>query len=704
MKVHNEFDTEVDRNGVAQDGEFGIVFNAKMAKILSDGLYSDKIGSIIRELCCNAIDSHVEAGCPDRPIEVHLPNQLEPWFHVRDFGVGLNNQQVTEIYTKYGASTKTNSDDFIGQLGLGSKSPFAYVDAFDVTAVRDGVCGHYSMYRNEKGMPSVALLAESSTSEPAGVTVKMPVRLQDMREFVNKAQLVFQWFDVQPTVLGAANFSVNKPKMFWSGNKWALRECENRYGSRNPSVAIMGRVAYPINTSSLGKVSAAVKEFLTCQAVLHFDIGQLEVAASREALGYDARTQAAVVQAVETAVSELAADVTKKIAHVDTLWDAKKTWNAILGQSGMYSHEMREILGSRGVTWQNTIIKNGHITFTTQELWTGGSELWRTSPRHARIRHVYHQDCEIPCRDTTVIIVDDLERGGMSRTNLYSKTTGHRDIWYFGQRGLGCTQSELLDKLGNPPVIFTSSLPKPVAPARARAKMLQLVDQREWKEVLVDENQGGIYVMLDRNRVMRNTQVHEDFPVTLRQAIALGVWDSKTPIYAPRNDWRKKIPQQAQWKCFWTVLESNIISKCTPVMLKHLADREEMQTCQHLMRDRNWWEKDWSRLDVNSPWRQFCQRMKDIKTQLVKQGNTYTDIVSLARELKVEIPGYQHVDPESTWTAIMKRYPMMYFVVNQGWRNVSNEEYLQTHAYIQLVDQQNQESYEHDYAWMQVAA
>jgi hypothetical protein len=31
MKTSSEFDTEVDRNGVTDDGEFGIVFNAKMA-------------------------------------------------------------------------------------------------------------------------------------------------------------------------------------------------------------------------------------------------------------------------------------------------------------------------------------------------------------------------------------------------------------------------------------------------------------------------------------------------------------------------------------------------------------------------------------------------------------------------------------------------------------------------------------------------
>ena len=107
MKTSTAQDTVIERDGIGSDGAFQIQFNAKMARILSDGLYSNKIQAIIRELSCNAIDSHVEAGCVDKPIEVHLPTVFEPWFYVRDFGVGLDHQQVLNIYTVYGASTKT---------------------------------------------------------------------------------------------------------------------------------------------------------------------------------------------------------------------------------------------------------------------------------------------------------------------------------------------------------------------------------------------------------------------------------------------------------------------------------------------------------------------------------------------------------------------------------------------------------------------
>ena len=213
MKVSNFTNTVVERTGLDDNGRFKIAFNAKMAKILADGIYSDKITSIIRELSCNAIDSHVESDQADRPIEIHLPGVFEPWFHVRDFGVGLDHEQVMNIYTCYGASTKTDSNAYIGQLGLGSKSPFSYVDAFDVTAVKNGIERQYSMYKSEDGMPSVALLSERETTEPNGVTVKMPVLQNDFNNFKTKASKVFRWFPVKPAVVGMRDFEIEPVKI-----------------------------------------------------------------------------------------------------------------------------------------------------------------------------------------------------------------------------------------------------------------------------------------------------------------------------------------------------------------------------------------------------------------------------------------------------------------------------------------------------------
>lgn len=49
-------------------------------EILSSGLYSNKIKAIVRELGCNAYDSHVAAGHPEKPFDVHIPTMLSPTF------------------------------------------------------------------------------------------------------------------------------------------------------------------------------------------------------------------------------------------------------------------------------------------------------------------------------------------------------------------------------------------------------------------------------------------------------------------------------------------------------------------------------------------------------------------------------------------------------------------------------------------------
>ena len=369
MKVDTANAAIVERNGLASNGEFSIQFNAKMAKILSDGLYSDKIQSVIRELSCNAVDSHVESGQADRSIEVHLPTTWEPWFHVRDFGVGLDHEQVIGIYTVYGASTKTNSNEFIGQLGLGSKSPFSYVDAFDVTARKNGVERQYSMYKSEDGMPSVAMLGEFATTEPNGVTVKMPVKQEDIRRFGEKAALVFSWFDVKPTITGVSELKIFEHNIAYQGAGWKIRRRNSSSYSSDPvnrPVALMGRVAYPLDANAINNLTVAQKTLLEIPSVLVFGIGELEVAASREGLGYDKRTQENIRCKLDVMLAEMSVEFEKKIATAVTEWEARQLFGEIFGSDGGFRYEFEKVFGNKGLQWQGQLIKDAHVTIKNQ--------------------------------------------------------------------------------------------------------------------------------------------------------------------------------------------------------------------------------------------------------------------------------------------------------------------------------------------------
>ena len=75
---------EAIMSNVGEIGEFRIRNSAKAFNILSSGLYANKVRAIVRELSCNAVDSHIAAGKQDTPFDVHLPNQHEPWFAILD--------------------------------------------------------------------------------------------------------------------------------------------------------------------------------------------------------------------------------------------------------------------------------------------------------------------------------------------------------------------------------------------------------------------------------------------------------------------------------------------------------------------------------------------------------------------------------------------------------------------------------------------
>ena len=318
MKLHTAPQDEAIMSNVGQIGEFRIRNSAKAFNILSSGLYANKIKAIVRELSCNAVDSHVAAGKADVPFAVHLPNQLEPYFAIRDFGTGLNHAQVTNIYTTYFESTKTDSNDFIGALGLGSKSPFSYTDNFTVTAIQNGHKGIYSAFINAEGVPSIALMMSEPTDEPNGVEVKFSVNDRwDFDKFRQEARAVYQWFDLQPEVTGYAEFTI--PDIIYSDKD--IIPGVNAVEGRRGSVALMGNIAYPVEVPNADTNLGDLARLLGCGLEMRFAIGELDFQASREGLSYIPETIASIKAKLEAINAVLTARLTEEADAIPNLWE-----------------------------------------------------------------------------------------------------------------------------------------------------------------------------------------------------------------------------------------------------------------------------------------------------------------------------------------------------------------------------------------------
>ncbi len=121
---------------------------ARILVSLSDKMYMHKELAALREYSCNAKDAHTIVNRPISEIVITFPTMEDLTFKIRDFGMGLSEDEIRDIYCVFGVSTKRTSDKLIGCLGLGAKSGFAVSDSFTVTSWNNG---EKSIYQCIKG-------------------------------------------------------------------------------------------------------------------------------------------------------------------------------------------------------------------------------------------------------------------------------------------------------------------------------------------------------------------------------------------------------------------------------------------------------------------------------------------------------------------------------------------------------------------------
>lgn len=253
---------------------------AHVMSILTD-LYSDQQLAFIREYSTNARDSNIEAG-NNVPIEVTLPTAMRPTFTVRDHGIGLDEQAIREIYSMYGASTKRESDDVNGMLGLGCKSGLTYTSQFTVAAVRDGIRTIAAITKNEAGVGTIKILAADPTSEPTGVTVTIPINPNDIPSVCDKAHSFYRYWEPGTVLVDGEEpeliRNLKSERYLWVDDN-VLVDSESR--SHENSYVVMGNVAYPFKMSAGGYGS---RNDFSFAVVAWIPMGAVHFTPSREAL------------------------------------------------------------------------------------------------------------------------------------------------------------------------------------------------------------------------------------------------------------------------------------------------------------------------------------------------------------------------------------------------------------------------------------
>lgn len=264
--------------------------------------YSDPIRAVVREYGTNACEAHMLNGKEKKPFEVTLPTSMSPTFRLRDYGPGLGPDSFKDLFCSYGGSSKRTSNQFTGCLGIGCKSYGAYTDSATITDIHGGIKRIWNCFIDESEVGKASLLSETKAHDSSGVEVKIAVRPADVERFRATAIKVYKVFDVQPTITNAtkeekeelAKLDYKTGKV--SGPNWT-------FNGDGKSWLQMGLVLYPLRSDFSGPNS--IKQLIHAGVYLRVNLGDVQIAPSREDLQYSPKTVNALVSQLKPVYEKL---------------------------------------------------------------------------------------------------------------------------------------------------------------------------------------------------------------------------------------------------------------------------------------------------------------------------------------------------------------------------------------------------------------
>lgn len=717
---------ELEMGNVGATGQFTIKASVHSFRILSSGLYSNKIKAIVRELSCNAVDSHVAAGKADVPFAVHLPNAIEPFFSVRDFGTGLSAEDVMTVYTRYFESTKQGSNDYIGALGLGSKSPFSYTDNFTVAAIQNGVKRIYTAYIDATGCPAIAEFGSCDTNEPNGVEVKFSVTdRNDIYRFVEESREVFKWFKLKPDVTGNTDYREKLPEI-----KTADISPGVHLANMHRPVAVQGNIAYPISLPKSEEYEH-LESLMRCPLIIEFNIGDVEIAASREELSYTDATVKAIVARYETIRDDIAEFVNNEILPITCEWEkALKIMN--FSREEIFAAATRKLVDD-GVSklltrdptsYRSNIIYSDALKLERFEYKRKGLDIrvfkvdtWRK----AAVREIMPYDSynnndagePIPYSHHTVpltpnslvFVTNDNEKKLMARVRNHYRDHGkHDQVIIMLTTAKECKDSEALykeviDHLCNPPVPVVKASDFAVEPRKINNKHDILTckarghhDRNGTPYVMVqkdfteDPAKEYWYVPLSNYTVLtkNGTENYDFLGSTMRNLTASGILSARN-IYGVRKGAMEEIKKRKNWKCAYTeiakILNAYDVKELYVPIYKGIVSRDIVNETV---------VKYIEALDADSTYRKFCEETAAI------MGNFHSnkDAQAIAYKELMQVFDVKHTatdiskDVKARYEALFDKYPMLKFLEGTGHgSNLSSRTAVdRLLGYIKLID------------------
>ena len=331
-------------------------------------LYSDPIGSIVREVTSNCYDAHREKRlkrmgtiptthedlskywyddntCPQ--IEFQEENILLGIGNAmifRDFGIGLSQQRVETIYTMFGNSTKRDNNLQIGGFGIGAKSPFSYTNTFYIIANHNGVKHSYMLYKGNDAF-HMDMIKATPTEDLNSTEVIIPIKEEkDLRTFKKSIEQQLLYFDSLQYInieegLGA---DIKSIPCEYEDDDLAVA-----LGLKNSTIdkdihCMVGRVRYPLDFNQLD----GIKEDQAPSAI-KFAIGEIDLVPSRESIRYTDRTKEAIKSKFQKVRNQCIEDCNKELTNAKDFMHWIEMAQAVSKRHSYYGREYESVFEVR---------------------------------------------------------------------------------------------------------------------------------------------------------------------------------------------------------------------------------------------------------------------------------------------------------------------------------------------------------------------
>jgi len=255
--------------------------------LVSKNLYSNPIGSFIREIASNAVDANKQVNIEDAVL-IHIYQEgAEYYIEFKDNGTGMSPDVFENIYSHWFSSDKRDSNESIGGWGLGSKSPLSYQESFEIVTRSEGKEYHY-IYANEGSKPAATLLTINNTNSPNGTTIRIEINSLDTFKVYNETIKQLAYFR-NIYVKNDVRYYDNNFKLY-EADDYILRNVYQPFGVEMH--ICLGQVAYPINWKILNI------EQIDIPVGIKFEIGELDVTLSREEVNYTEEVKEVLIRKI----------------------------------------------------------------------------------------------------------------------------------------------------------------------------------------------------------------------------------------------------------------------------------------------------------------------------------------------------------------------------------------------------------------------